>query len=45
MRWQAIVSVGGQVPNNLATKLEANRVNILGTSAENIDKAEDRNKF
>jgi len=40
-----IVSVGGQVPNNLATKLEACHVNILGTSAENIDKAEDRNKF
>jgi len=40
-----IVSVGGQVPNNLAMKLAANHVNILGTSAENIDKAEDRNKF
>ena len=41
----AIVSVGGQIPNNLALRLSANKVNILGTSAENIDKAEDRHKF
>jgi len=40
-----IVSVGGQVPNNLALPLEANGVNILGTSPANIDRAEDRNKF
>ena len=40
-----IVSVGGQVPNNLSTKLHDASVNILGTSAESIDKAEDRNKF
>ncbi len=40
-----IVSVGGQIPNNLATRLANNNVNILGTSAENIDRAEDRHKF
>jgi carbamoyl-phosphate synthase large subunit len=40
-----VVSVGGQIPNNLAMKLKENGVNILGTSAENIDKAEDRSKF
>jgi len=40
-----VVSVGGQIPNNLALKLSKNGVNILGTSAENIDKAEDRFKF
>jgi len=40
-----VVSVGGQIPNNLAVKLANNNVNILGTSAENIDKAEDRSKF
>jgi len=41
----AIVSVGGQTPNNIATKLFANGVKILGTSPQNIDKAEDRFKF
>ncbi|MDE5685442.1 MAG: carbamoyl-phosphate synthase (glutamine-hydrolyzing) large subunit [Paramuribaculum sp.] len=40
-----ILSVGGQIPNNLATKLDDARVNILGTSARSIDNAEDRNKF
>ncbi len=40
-----ILSVGGQIPNNLATRLDAARVNILGTSASNIDRAEDRHKF
>lgn len=40
-----IVSVGGQIPNNLAVRLARNNVRILGTSAENIDKAEDRHKF
>lgn len=40
-----ILSVGGQIPNNLAMKLDEARVNILGTSAKSIDNAEDRNKF
>ncbi len=40
-----VVSVGGQIPNNLALKLSANGIGILGTSAEDIDKAEDRSKF
>ena len=40
-----VVSVGGQIPNNLALRLDANNVPILGTKAMNIDKAEDRNKF
>lgn len=40
-----IVSVGGQIPNNLAMRLAENEVPILGTSAENIDRAEDRHKF
>ncbi|MEG2865697.1 MAG: ATP-grasp domain-containing protein, partial [Mucinivorans sp.] len=40
-----IVSVGGQIPNNLAMRLAENNVNILGTSADNIDGAEDRHKF
>ncbi|MDR2962068.1 MAG: carbamoyl-phosphate synthase large subunit [Bacteroidales bacterium] len=40
-----IVSVGGQIPNNLAVRLNNNNVHILGTSAENIDKAEDRHRF
>ena len=40
-----IVSVGGQIPNNLALKLKENGVKILGTSAEDIDRAEDRHKF
>ncbi|MBP5456503.1 MAG: carbamoyl-phosphate synthase (glutamine-hydrolyzing) large subunit [Paludibacteraceae bacterium] len=40
-----IVSTGGQIPNNLAVKLAENKVNILGTKAEDIDRAEDRHKF
>ena len=40
-----IVSTGGQIPNNLALRLDAQRVNILGTSAKSIDNAEDRDKF
>ncbi len=40
-----IVSTGGQVPNNLALKLDRAGVKILGTDAENIDRAEDRHKF
>jgi carbamoyl-phosphate synthase large subunit len=40
-----ILSVGGQIPNNLATKLDEQGVNILGTSAQCIDNAEDRHKF
>lgn len=40
-----VVSVGGQIANNLAMELKENGVNILGTSAENIDRAEDRSKF
>ncbi len=40
-----VVSVGGQIPNNLALRLSGNRVPILGTRAEDIDKAEDRHKF
>jgi carbamoyl-phosphate synthase large subunit len=40
-----IVSVGGQIPNNLALKLDKSGVNLLGTSAKSIDNAEDRHKF
>ncbi len=40
-----IVSMGGQIPNNLALKFHLAHVKILGTSPENIDRAEDRNKF
>ncbi|GAB6011194.1 carbamoyl-phosphate synthase (glutamine-hydrolyzing) large subunit [Viscerimonas tarda] len=40
-----ILSVGGQIPNNLAVRLDEANVNILGTSAKNIDNAEDRHKF
>lgn len=40
-----IVSVGGQIPNNLAVRLDNSGVNILGTSAGSIDNAEDRHKF
>lgn len=40
-----IVSTGGQIPNNLALRLDAQHVNILGTSAMSIDNAEDRDKF
>ena len=40
-----IVSTGGQIPNNLALRLDRRRVPILGTSARSIDMAEDREKF
>lgn len=40
-----IVSVGGQIPNNLAMKLDKQNVPILGTAAAKIDNAEDREKF
>ncbi len=40
-----IVSVGGQIPNNLAMKLHRQSVPILGTSPVNIDRAENRGKF
>ena len=41
----AIISVGGQIPNNLALQLHAHGVRVLGTSPLDIDRAEDRNKF
>ena len=40
-----VVSTGGQIPNNLAMWLDAENVPILGTSAKDIDNAEDRAKF
>ncbi|MBP1639238.1 MAG: arg4 [Bacteroidetes bacterium] len=40
-----IVSVGGQIPNNLAVRMSDAGVNILGTGAASIDNAEDRHKF
>ncbi|MCC7521657.1 MAG: carbamoyl-phosphate synthase (glutamine-hydrolyzing) large subunit [Flavobacteriaceae bacterium] len=40
-----IVSVGGQIPNNLALRLHKENIPILGTSPVSIDRAEDRNKF
>ncbi len=40
-----VASVGGQIPNNLALKLASSGVKLLGTSAEDIDVAEDRSKF
>ena len=40
-----IVSTGGQIPNNLAMRLDAQNVHILGTTAKSIDNAEDRDKF
>lgn len=40
-----IVSVGGQIPNNLALPLSQCGIRLLGTSATDIDRAEDRNKF
>ena len=40
-----IVSTGGQIPNNLAMRLDAEHINILGTQAKYIDNAEDREKF
>ncbi len=40
-----VISTGGQIPNNLALKLDAQQVPILGTQAKYIDNAEDREKF
>ncbi len=40
-----IISMGGQIPNNLALRLDKFGVKVLGTSAKNIDNAEDRHKF
>ena len=40
-----ILSTGGQIPNNLATRLDEQHVSILGTTADSIDHAEDRHKF
>ncbi|MBN1119327.1 MAG: carbamoyl-phosphate synthase (glutamine-hydrolyzing) large subunit [Bacteroidales bacterium] len=40
-----IISVGGQIPNNLAMRLHKRKVPILGTSPESIDNAENRHKF
>ena len=40
-----ILSMGGQTPNRLALRLASEGINILGTSAEFIDRAEDRHKF
>ena len=40
-----VVSTGGQIPNNLAVKLADRGIRLLGTSAEDIDRAEDRKKF
>ncbi len=40
-----IVSTGGQIPNNLAMRLDQQKVHILGTTAKSIDNAEDREKF
>ena len=40
-----IVSTGGQIPNNMAIRLDQQRIPILGTTAKSIDNAEDREKF
>jgi len=40
-----VLSMGGQIPNNLAMRLHKQGIPILGTTAEKIDNAEDRNKF
>src|SRR5262249_30285187 len=40
-----VVSMGGQIPNNLAMQLHRAGVKVLGTSPDNIDRAEDRKKF
>ena len=45
MPYGVIVSTGGQIPNNLAMKLDAENVPILGTSAKDIDNCEDRAQF
>jgi carbamoyl-phosphate synthase large subunit len=40
-----VISTGGQIPNNLALKLKAHKVTILGTSVDSIDQCENRHKF
>ena len=40
-----VLSVGGQLPQNIALRLQENKARVLGTNPEDIDKAEDRNKF
>ena len=45
MSERVIVSTGGQIPNNLAIRLDQQRIPILGTTAKSIDNAEDREKF
>jgi carbamoyl-phosphate synthase large subunit len=40
-----ILSMGGQIPNNLAMRLDSQKVKILGTSSQSIDNAENRHKF
>jgi carbamoyl-phosphate synthase large subunit len=40
-----IISMGGQIANNIAIKLKAAGIPLMGTDADNIDRAEDRNKF
>jgi carbamoyl-phosphate synthase/aspartate carbamoyltransferase/dihydroorotase len=40
-----ILSMGGQLPNNIAMSLHHQKVRVLGTSPENIDRAENRYKF
>ncbi len=40
-----VVSTGGQIPNNLALRLHKNKVRVLGTHPENIDRAENRHEF
>ena len=40
-----IVSVGGQIPNNLAIRLHRQDIPVLGTSPLSIDRAENRHKF
>jgi carbamoyl-phosphate synthase large subunit len=40
-----VVSMGGQIPNNLSMRFLTNHVRVLGTSPKDIDRAEDRNKF
>lgn len=40
-----IISMGGQIANNIATKLQAAGIPVMGTNPKNIDRAEDRNKF
>ena len=40
-----IISMGGQIPNNLAVKLDKEKVKIMGTSVKDIDRAESRDKF